>query len=127
MLEKPSTKSRDYKNMSIKNIQNSENYKWGKNCDGWKLVDTNSLSVIQEKMPPKTEENLHFHENCQQFFYILSGIAEFQIENEILIVEENNGIHIPKMKKHKIMNRTEHDLEFLVISEPKSHGDRINL
>ena len=46
--------------MSIKNIQNSENYKWGKNCDGWKLVDTNSLSVIQEKMPPKTEENLHF-------------------------------------------------------------------
>lgn len=113
--------------MSIKNTQNCENYKWGKDCDGWKLIHTDSLSVIQEKMPPQTEEELHYHKKSQQFFYILKGIAEFQIENEFFTVEENNGIHIPKMKKHKIINKTMNDLEFLVISEPKSHGDRINL
>ena len=36
-----------------KSKENSEHYKWGDNCSGWHLVKTQSLSVIEELMPPK--------------------------------------------------------------------------
>ena len=67
----------------IRSIQNAEHYKWGQNCDGWHLLKSNDLSVIQENMPPQTAEVLHYHEKTQQVFYILSGIASFEIDGEI--------------------------------------------
>jgi mannose-6-phosphate isomerase-like protein (cupin superfamily) len=111
----------------IRSINNAAHYNWGENCDGWHLLQSNTLSVIQEKMPPGTSEQLHFHENAQQLFYILNGTATFTIEGKIIIVNSNESIHIEKRTKHKIANNHNTDLHFLVISEPKSHGDRVNL
>ena len=113
--------------MSIKDITNTEHYKWGADCDGWHLLKTDTLSIIQEKMPPHTEETLHYHSKAQQFFYILKGTATFETEDGIFSINEKQGFHIPPEKKHHIINKTNEDLEFLVISEPKSHGDRMNL
>jgi len=111
----------------ITSTGNAEHYTWGDQCDGWRLLQTESLSVIEERMPPGTSEQLHFHNNAQQLFYILSGTALFEIENEIKTVTAGQSIHIPKSVKHRILNNGNTDLHFLVISEPKTHGDRINL
>jgi mannose-6-phosphate isomerase-like protein (cupin superfamily) len=111
----------------IVDIANAKHYEWGDKCDGWHFVKTDSLSIIKETMPGKTKEQLHYHEKAQQFFYILSGVATFEINGFRLKVEQNTGIHITPGFKHMISNNTETDLEFLVISEPKSHGDRINI
>ncbi|MET7035751.1 hypothetical protein [Elizabethkingia miricola] len=54
--------------MSIRDINNTEHYNWGGVCDGWHLLKTDSLSIIQEKMPPNTEETFHYHTKAQQFF-----------------------------------------------------------
>ncbi|MEN5434216.1 cupin domain-containing protein [Sphingobacterium faecium] len=113
--------------MALKNTENSEHYLWGDNCDGWHLLKSDSLSIIQEKMPPHTSEGLHFHNNAQKFFYILKGTATFRLEESTVEVSKNNGFHILPQQKHQIFNHTEQDLEFLVISEPKAHGDRVNL
>jgi|TARA_B110000261_G_C12926766_1_gene294785 hypothetical protein len=51
-----------------KSKENSEHYNWGNNCSGWYLVKSESLSVIEELMPPKTHEIKHYHNNSQQFF-----------------------------------------------------------
>lgn len=113
--------------MAIRNIENSEHYIWGDNCDGWHLLKSDSLSIIQEKMPPHASEGLHFHNNAKQFFYILKGTATFRLEESTVEVSKNNGFHILPQQKHQIFNHTEQDLEFLVVSEPKAHGDRVNL
>jgi mannose-6-phosphate isomerase-like protein (cupin superfamily) len=107
--------------------ESSEHYTWGQHCDGWHLLKTESLSVIQELMPPNTEEVLHFHRKAQQFFFILSGHATFEVEGEIVEVKSNEGFYIKPNTKHKIKNNGAHDLHFLVISEPKAHGDRTNI
>lgn len=57
------------------NKANAKHYIWKEVCDGWHLVDTVGLSVIQERMPPHTKEDMHRHQNAFQFFYILSGEA----------------------------------------------------
>ena len=111
----------------MKSIENAEHYTWGDNCDGWHLLKTDSLSVIREKMPPGTSEQLHFHQHAQQLFYILSGVATFEVDGKTTVIKAGESIHIPKTLEHCIANRSDKDLEFLVISEPKAHGDRINL
>jgi len=111
----------------VKSITNAEHYTWGENCDGWHLLKTDSLSVIREKMPPGTAEQLHFHVHSQQLFYIISGVATFTIDGQEIIVNACESIHISKTLRHYIANRSNENLEFLVISEPKAHGDRINL
>ena len=107
-----------------KSKENSEHYNWGDNCSGWHLVQSPSLSVIEELMPPKTKEKRHYHNFAQQFFRILSGKATFEIEDKIVEIDKGNGIHIPPKTKHRIQNDQSEDLEFIVISEPTSRGDR---
>ena len=111
----------------ITSTENAEHYIWGANCDGWRLLQSDSMTVIQERMPPGTSEQLHFHQHAQQLFYILSGTATFEVEGEIKTVKPNQSIHIPAKTRHHIINNGDVDLHFLVISEPKSHGDRVNL
>ncbi len=49
-----------------------------------------------------------------------------EIEGKEYEVKKGESIHIQNKLKHRIKNLSNKDLEFLVISEPKSHGDRIN-
>ena len=111
----------------ITSIKNAEHYTWGDNCDGWHLLKTDSLSVIQERIPPGTAEQLHYHHHAQQVFYILSGNAGFVIGNTTEFVNVGQSIHITRGTKHHIFNKGTDDLHILVISEPKAHGDRTNL
>jgi mannose-6-phosphate isomerase-like protein (cupin superfamily) len=90
-------------------------------------VDETSLSVKQEKMPAGTSEALHYHEHAQQFFFILKGVAVFEVEGESITVNELEGLHIPAGKKHRISNQSESSIEFILSSQPSTANDRINL
>ena len=108
----------------IKHKANSTKYQWGEGCFGWHLLDNSDLSVIQESMPANTHESRHYHHRAQQLFYILKGIATFNIEGEKIQVKKNECIHIRKGQVHKISNNSSSLLEFLLISHPHAHGDR---
>jgi mannose-6-phosphate isomerase-like protein (cupin superfamily) len=102
-------------------------YKWGKNCEAWDLVDNSELSVKLEKMPPGAEEALHHHKAAQQFFYVTKGKAFFEVDDVILIVHAEEGLYIEPGRKHRIMNKGDFDLEFIVFSQPSANNDRYNL
>ena len=104
-----------------------KHYQWGEGCDGWNFVDEPELSVKQERIPAGTAEVLHYHEKAQQFFFILKGIATFEIEGETIVVNEQEGIHIKPGQKHRISNNTDSAIEFILSSQPSTAGDRINL
>ena len=110
----------------IVNKENAEHYHWGQNCDGWHLLKSDSLSVIQECMPAGTAESRHYHRKTQQLFFVLNGEATMEKEGEEFLLKAQESIHVSNEQKHKISNLSNEDLHFLVISEPKSHGDRIN-
>lgn len=106
---------------------NANHYQWGENCDSWVFVDTEGLSVKKEYMPTGTKESLHFHHNAKQFFYILKGTATFYLENEAVTIAKEKGIIVQSGQKHLIANDSKEPLEFLVISQPATTGDRINI
>ena len=111
--------------MHMVNTKNSEHYNWGNNCDGWHLLKSNDLSIIQEKVPPGCSEVKHYHKKSHQFFYVLSGCAAIEIENEIFQLNSFEGIEVKPGQVHQLRNETKEDLEFIVVSSPKSHGDKI--
>lgn len=102
-------------------------YQWGEGCEGWNLVDETSLSVKQERMPAGSAEEWHYHQYAQQFFFILKGQATFEIENETVIIKEQEGIQIKPGQKHRIINHTAFETEFILSSQPSTANDRINL
>jgi len=104
--------------------QNSEHYIWGENCDSWVLLNSEHLSIKQEIIPPNSKEEFHFHKTAQQFFFILKGVATFIVNEEIFEVEEQSGFHIAPNQVHLIENKSNVDLEFLVISNPSTNNDR---
>ncbi|GAC1446378.1 MAG: cupin domain-containing protein [Pyrinomonadaceae bacterium] len=113
--------------MSPVNTQSGEHYVWGAACDGWHLLKRDDLSIIQERVPPKASETKHFHHKARQFFYILRGQATMIIGDEKFVLNASDGIEIAPEIVHQMRNETDEDLHFLVISAPKSHGDRENL
>jgi mannose-6-phosphate isomerase-like protein (cupin superfamily) len=109
----------------IPNKENSKHYFWGNNWDSWVLQDTENFSIKQEKMLPNSAETLHFHENAQQFFYILKGKATFYINEDKIEATAQNEISIKASQKHYIANEADKNLEILVISNPNTNNDRI--
>lgn len=104
---------------------NAEHYIWGNICDGWHLVKTDELSIIHEKMPPKTSEVRHIHQKAKQFFFVLSGQATIEINNEVALLNAHEGVEIFPRTPHQMMNHSDYDIEFIVVSTPTSKGDRI--
>ena len=92
---------------------------------GTLLIPTR-FQVKQERMPPDTAEQLHYHVNATQFFFILSGTANFLIDGQVSTVNQYQGIEIKPGQKHRISNTSGTDLEFILYSQPSTKNDRIN-
>jgi mannose-6-phosphate isomerase-like protein (cupin superfamily) len=103
----------------------AQHYPWGDGCDGWHLVQTAGLSVIEERMPPGTSEVRHFHGTATQFFYVLEGTLSIELGGEDCELSRGQGVQVDPGQIHFVSNRSTTDAGFLVISSPPSHGDRV--
>ncbi len=102
----------------------AEHYVWGERCDGWHLVKNAELSVIRERMPPDTAEVRHRHLRARQFFYILAGAAVLEVDGVEYELSVGQGVQVEPGAAHQVFNRSQGAVEFLVVSQPPSHGDR---
>lgn len=111
----------------IISTQNAEHYNWGDGCDGWHFLKTDGLSIIKESVPPGKSEKRHLHNLSRQFFYILKGEALIEINGNSHLISAGNGIEVAPGIPHKFQNTSKVSVDFLVISSPKSHGDRVDM
>jgi mannose-6-phosphate isomerase-like protein (cupin superfamily) len=107
----------------------AEHYTWGgphrDESDGWHLVRTRELSIIEESMPPGASETRHHHLLARQFFYVLEGLLTLEIAGAPVELGPGQGIEIAPGEPHQAFNRGESPVRFLVTSQPPSHGDRV--
>ncbi|EMC4267742.1 cupin domain-containing protein [Cronobacter sakazakii] len=106
---------------------NAEHYLWGGDCDGWHLVKNQNLSVIHELMPVGRAEQRHYHEQSRQCFFVLSGELTMALNGEHVTLTAGEAIEIPPLAPHQARNDGQETVEFLVISQPTTRGDRVNL
>src|SRR5260370_26534554 len=108
----------------IISTKSAEHYKWGgtqgTDCDGWHLVKSAELSIIEELMPPNTSEARHSHVHARQFFYVLQGELTLEVDHHNVVLHPGEGIEISPGKKHQAINRRPAPTRFLVTSHPPS-------
>ena len=108
----------------------AEHYKWGgpqgTDCDGWHLVKTPELSVIEELIPPGTKETRHSHVHARQFFFVLQGELTLEVEYHEFVVRAGEGIEVSPGQQHQALNRSQKPTRIIVTSQPPSHGDRVD-
>ena len=112
--------------MNIASKNNSEHYNWGESCEGWHLLKSEGFSIIEELVPPGSKEQRHYHNSAQQFFYVLSGEANLEVSGVKHLLRTGQGFHVSPKEPHQLSNTSSEALEFLVISQPMSHGDRVD-
>jgi mannose-6-phosphate isomerase-like protein (cupin superfamily) len=105
--------------------KNAQHYEWGKGCHGWHLVKREELSVIHEQMSPGASEARHYHTKARQFFFVMSGTEILEVAGKAEVLQRHEAAEIAPGVLHQITNASEDDLEFIVISHPASHGDRV--
>ena len=105
--------------------ETAEHFVWGENCDGWHLVNNADLSVICERMPPGTFEVRHYHTKARQFFFILSGVATLEIGGKREVLQKHQGAEVAPNLPHQMFNDSDEEIEFIIVSHPSSHGDRV--
>jgi mannose-6-phosphate isomerase-like protein (cupin superfamily) len=113
--------------MNIVSISTAEHYLWGETCDGWHLVKRDEVGIIQERVPAGKTEVMHHHKYARQFFYVLEVECCMAFEDRIVKLQKGDGIEIPPLINHRFENRSSEDVHFLVISMPKTQGDRVNV
>ncbi len=105
--------------------ETAEHYLWGEACDGWHLLKSPGLSVIQERVPQGCGEVRHYHRHAQQFSYILAGEATFEPDGKVLQLQPHQGCAVEPGVPHRLSNHGGEDLVFLVVSAPMSHDDKV--
>lgn len=102
----------------------AEHYRWGGVSDGWHLLKRDDLSVIQERVPPGGAEVMHYHKTSRQFFYVVKGEAVMALAEVRIVLRAGEGLEIPPGVAHQLRNESTEDVHFLVVSMPRSHGDK---
>src|SRR5271168_2391536 len=95
----------------------AEHYTWGgpngTDCDGWHLVRTAELSVIEESMPAGASEVRHHHVRARQFFYVLAGELTIEIDGSEILLRASEGVEIGPGLSHQAINRSGAPVRFL--------------
>ena len=110
----------------ITSAKTAEHYTWGAGCDGWHLVKTADLSVIEELMPAGTQEVRHAHARARQFFFVLDGELTMEVEGQEFVLQTGEGLEVAPGEAHQVFNCGARPVRMMVTSQPPSHGDRIS-
>lgn len=113
--------------MEVSDQFSAEHYRWGEVCDGWHLLKYPDLSVIRERVPAHYGETKHFHSRVRQFFFVLAGEATLEFGSGSVCFSAGQGVHVEPGVPHCFVNRSNANVEFLVISSPTTAGDRTNV
>lgn len=103
---------------------NADHYVWGDVSDGWRLVDSPGLSVIEERVPAGAGEEWHVHDTATQFFYVLEGRAQMHTADGVVDLAARQGVEILPGLAHRFFNAGAAETRFLAISTPNTRGDR---
>ncbi|WP_300019649.1 cupin domain-containing protein [uncultured Roseobacter sp.] len=110
---------------TVTNRTTAPHYIWGSDdCDGWRLLDTAGLSVIEEWMPPQSHELRHFHRAATQLFYVLEGHLAIEVAQETHHLGPGDAMPVLPPTPDQVRNDSADDARFLVISAPATTNDR---
>ncbi len=104
ILKKDGVINNDFSNENslINNISKILKDKKNKKNWSYRLINTKSNSATLICQQPGEGNRRHYHSNWNEWWLIIDGAWQFEIENEKKILKKNDIILIKKNKIHKI-------------------------
>ena len=79
-------------------------------------------SLAEASMTPGQSTDRHYHKLCEEFYFLLEGTAQMEIDGETCVVGPGDAILIPAGARHQITAQTK--LRFLCCcAPPYDHAD----
>lgn len=81
--------------------------------------DAKHHSVSYFEFVPGAQCHKHHHpEGFEESYYIIEGVAEVHLEDEVFFLNAGQSILIPPLRVHGLVNSSSDVLKFLVITTP---------
>lgn len=83
-------------------------------------------SLAEARLAPGQSTTPHYHPRTEEIYYILSGVGEMQIGDEVRMVGAGDAIAISPGQVHQLMNRGNETLKLLCCCAPGyEHEDTV--
>lgn len=91
--------------------QDRQSFDWGEIVwlDSGELTGTDSLTVGKVTIDAGERNAEHYHPNCDESLYLLSGELEHTIGDEAATLTAGDLIHIPEGERHRATNTGSED------------------
>lgn len=76
------------------------------------------MSMIETHVAPGGGPTYHSHSREDETFYVVSGIAEVQLENEIFLCKAGDRVYGPRNIFHTYRNVGDTDLKMIIVYTP---------
>ena len=77
-----------------------------------------SMSIDIIYIPPKNVEPLCYHDECDEFLYVVEGELDIYIGDDIKTCKKGEYVCVPKGMKHGSKNTTDDVVELMAICSP---------
>ena len=104
ILKKDGVKYNDFdlENSTISNIKKIIKDKKGKKSWSKRIINSKSNSVTLISQQPGEGNRKHYHPNWNEWWLIIDGQWQFEIDKKIYKIKKNDIVFIEKNKIHKI-------------------------
>lgn len=75
-------------------------------------------SLAHIVIPPGKASLLHYHQVCEETYYLLRGRARMHLDEQVFEMSPGQAVVILPGQRHQIFNDLDEDLEFLAICAP---------
>ena len=83
-------------------------------------------SLAEARLAPGQSTTPHYHPRTEEIYYILSGMGEMRIGDEVRMVGAGDAIAIPPGQVHQLINRGNEMLKLLCCCAPGyEHEDTV--
>ena len=85
--------------------------------------ETRHTSMFDWTVPPRFATGLHVHRVQEETFYVLDGVCEWQIGEQVVTARRGAYVFIPPGVAHNIRNPGETPARLLMTVSPPGHED----
>ncbi|MBW2646376.1 MAG: cupin domain-containing protein [Deltaproteobacteria bacterium] len=88
------------------------------------LIDGKIRMINWALLPAGKSFRAHYHEDMEEVFIILNGMAMIRIDKEETVLEKKDVVVVPIGKVHEMKNIGEEDVEYIVVGVSQEKGGK---
>lgn len=88
------------------------------------LIDGKIRMINWAFLPVGKSFRAHYHEDMEEVFIILNGMAMIRIDKEETVLEKKDVVVVPIGKVHEMKNIGEEDVEYIVVGVSQEKGGK---